>query len=84
MGDPVIIAVLTKNGTEDLRVALDEFKGHNLLDLRVFAEFGGPAKVKMPTKKGLSLRVEMLPDLIAALQAAQERARGLGLIPAQH
>ena len=34
-GKPLIIATLTKNARESVRVALDEFRGHNLLDVRV-------------------------------------------------
>lgn len=74
---PLTVATIGKNASEEVRVVLDTFKSHNLVDLRVFAAFSAAA-VKMPTKKGLSCRVEMIPDLIAALQEAQEQARALG------
>ena len=34
----------------------------------------------MPTNKGVTLRVEFLPALINALQAAEFRAREMGLV----
>jgi len=64
---------------EEVRVSIDEFRGHVLLDIRVFADFT-PARVRMPTKKGISIQVVQLPDLIKALQDAAATARKLGLL----
>lgn len=66
------LAVLPKNSTEEVRIARSDFRGHDLIDVRVFARFGGPAQVMMPTKKGLSIQVSQLPALIEALQQAQQ------------
>ena len=76
---PCTVATIDKNASEEVRVVLDTFKGHNLVDMRVFAAFSAAA-VKMPTKKGLSLRVEMIPDLIEGLQQAYAGARERGWI----
>ena len=73
----VTIARLPKNGTEEVRVTLDAFKGANLADMRVFADFTS-AGIAMPTKKGLSVRIEQLPDLIDALEKAREEAVAIG------
>ncbi len=64
------LASFRKNATEEVRVTRSDFKGLDLVDVRVYGEFGGPAKVMMPTKKGLSIQREQLPKLIAALQEA--------------
>jgi hypothetical protein len=64
------LASFRKNATEEVRVTRSNFKGFDLVDIRVYGEFGGPAKVMMPTKKGLSIQRDQLPTLIAALQAA--------------
>ena len=79
MTDAVTIAVIGKNRREEVRIVLDTFKGTQLIDMRVFAAFTS-GNIMMPTKKGLSLRVEMLPDLIAALSQAQDKAEELGWI----
>jgi len=76
---PAVIARLPKNADEEVRVTLDEYRGHHLVDVRIFADFTA-ANVPMPTKKGISIRVGQLPDLIEALRDAETRARQLGLL----
>ena len=74
------IATVEKNRAEDVRVALVEFNGHDLVDIRIFAAFDG-AEERQPTRKGVSLAVRHLPALLGALQAAQEAAERRGLLP---
>jgi hypothetical protein len=50
------------------------------VDIRLFDVGGGPAKVLMPTKRGISIPGSMIPGLIKALQVAEAKARELGLI----
>jgi len=76
-----VIATLPKNARESVRVALDNYQGVDLIDIRVLAPFAGPAKEMAPTKKGLSMRVAQLPALQQALADAEVKARDLGLIP---
>ena len=81
-GKPLIIATLTKNARESVRVALDEFRGHNLLDLRVVVPLAAHAATLTPTGKGISVNVAMIPSLRAALADAEARAIVLGWLPA--
>jgi hypothetical protein len=74
----VTIARFTKNKREAVVVALSEYKGVNLIDMRVFAATDEGDK---PTPKGLALDIQRLPDLRAALERAEGEARRLGLIP---
>lgn len=76
------VATIGKNSREEIRVTLDEFKGAQLVDIRIFAPFTA-ANVPMPTKKGVSLRLSALPELIAGLQRAEALAREQGLISAE-
>lgn len=80
MSKAVVIAEFTKNRRENCRVALDNYQGVDLIDLRVTVQLSESSGIWTPTKKGLSLRVEQLPELIAALQAAHQRAVADGLI----
>ena len=74
-----LIATLRKNAAEEVRVSLDEFKGHDLISLRVWCDpYAGDARV--PTKRGLSVSVRLLPELIAALRQAEAEAREAGLL----
>ncbi len=79
MTEPVTVAVIGKNQREEVRVVLDTFKGAQLIDMRVFTAFTS-SNIMMPTKKGLSLRVETLPDLIDALTQARDKAEAMGWI----
>ncbi len=79
MKAPIIIANLPKNTTEQVRVALDEYRGETIFDVRVCADFTA-AHVFMPTKKGVAIRVEQLPEFAQAVADALLTARELGLI----
>ena len=77
--DSDLIGVIEKNRGEDVRVALSSFNGVPLIDIRIYADFGnGPDR--NATRKGASLRVERLPELIALLTLAADKARATGLI----
>lgn len=76
----VVIYEVQKNKRERVRVALDQFKGHDLIDVRVTVQMDHGAPFT-PTAKGVSLKVEKLPELIAALQVAASEAVERGLLP---
>ena len=66
------IATIRKNGREEIRVSLDHFKGHDLVNLRVFYR---DAEGEMrPGKQGLAFRVELLRDVLDALRSAEAQA----------
>lgn len=72
------IATIPKNKLEEVRVGIDEYKGFDLVSLRVWTDpYAGDERV--PTKKGISMSVKLLPELIAALQEAEAVAREAGL-----
>lgn len=75
--EPVIVAELAKNSREVLKVSLSQYHGHALADLRTYAPVTG-LDVLCPTKRGVSIRVEMLDDLIEALIKAKADAVSLG------
>jgi len=57
-----------KNVRETVRVTPYTFKGYDLVDVRIYVE--NPEKEVVATKKGISLNVDMIPELIASLQWA--------------
>lgn len=79
MADPVTVATIGKNQREEVRIVLDTFKGVQLVDMRVFTAFTAN-NILMPTKKGLSIRAELLPELIDALNRARDKAEEMGWI----
>lgn len=61
-----IVHQFVKNATEEVRVSLTEFKGHKLIDVRIYfePEDGGERR---PTKKGITVDVSLYPELKRAL-----------------
>lgn len=83
MSEPLFLATIPKNSREDCRVALDEYQGHTLIDVRLWADFAaGPVASRCATKKGVALDVSRLPALIDALEAARTEAERRGLLNA--
>lgn len=80
MDSPVVIASLDKNANEKVRVALDTFHDVRLIDIRITVPLTTTCDAQTPTKRGISLRVEQLPALIAALIQADFKAKELGWI----
>lgn len=71
------IAAIRKNAREELQVSLTEFKGHDLIDVRVYADTG---EKLVATRKGVAASVECLPAIVEALQRAVAEARAAGLL----
>jgi hypothetical protein len=82
MTAPIVIATLEKNTRERVRVALDEFQDHQLIDVRILAQLTETSDAWFPTNKGVSLKINLLPGLVRALQEAEAKAIELGLIGA--
>lgn len=78
MSEPHVIAQLQKNVRETLRVSLDEYRGHQLINIRVCVPLTESSGIMVPTKAGVSLSVGLLPQLTGALVEAEEAARQKG------
>jgi Transcriptional Coactivator p15 (PC4) len=74
------IAVIRKNATEEIRIELSEFRGHDLVNLRIWADPRDGGAERVPTKAGVCCRVALLPELIEALRQAEAEARRAGLL----
>ena len=75
-----LVATIIKNSTEELRIALSEYRGCHLINCRIWANYDSPLEEKRPTKKGFALAVAKLPELIEVLQRAEQEARAAGLL----
>jgi hypothetical protein len=74
------VATIEKSKIEELRVALTEYKGRRYVDVRTYCDpYADEGQSRVPTKKGITCPLAKLPDLIAALQEAEEQIRGQGL-----
>ena len=64
-----VLAQFEKNTTEVVRVSLTEFRGHKLIDLRVY--YRDDEGQYRPTKKGVSISVDLYTDFKRAMQALE-------------
>src|SRR4051794_36374544 len=72
-----LVASITKNARESLRVSISRYREHDYIDLRLYADNGVE---QVPTRKGLTIRPDLLPAVIEALQKAEAAARKAGLL----
>ena len=76
-----VIAQFGKNATEVVRVSLTEFRGHKLIDFRVYySDDEGQYK---PTKKGVSLSVGLYTDFKKAVLTLEKVLLEQNLITAE-
>ncbi|MBB3772041.1 hypothetical protein FHS55_002650 [Angulomicrobium tetraedrale] len=73
----VELGCFAKNSTSHIRVLLTEYKGHSLVDIR---EWTRGSRSWFPSKSGTSIRVELLPELYAAIEEGLRKAVALGLL----
>ena len=74
-----LIASFPKNKFEEVRVSIKEFKGYDLLDIRVYTA-PKDGEDKIPTGKGLSINVSHYLDLKKAILQAEQVLRDNSLL----
>ncbi len=79
--DETTIATIERGKTSEIRVRLLEFHDKPYVDIRLFVVTDAVAKA--PTRKGIAVPPALVPELIAALQEAEQEARAAGLIPSK-
>lgn len=80
-GLPVTVRSLPLGDKAEVWLVLETVNNQARVDLRTWADYRlGASEVRGPTQKGVSLPVEALPDLVAAVVEAEATARALGLL----
>jgi hypothetical protein len=74
-----VISQVTKNARETVFLALSEYKGHRLIDIRVHVP-GEQEGDWVPTRKGVSLAVTLYPAFNQALKQLEEALIHQGLL----
>lgn len=72
MAESKIIASISRGQTEELRVAISEYKGKQYLDLRIFYTTDDGATWN-PTKKGVTVSPDNLQQFKEAIEEAQNQ-----------
>jgi len=70
-----IVGELEKSRSSTIRVTAKEFKGHAYVDIR---EFVTSADYSGPTRKGVTVRPDLVPALVALLEKAAEHTAAGG------
>ena len=78
--DPISIAKFWKSRdhAEHVRVDLSEFKGHIIVNVRIWQT--GSDGIDRPSTRGIAMSVRKLPELASALAKAETTAIELGLL----
>jgi hypothetical protein len=65
-----LIHSFPKNPLEEIRVSLTVFKKKQYIDLRVY--YKGDEGEYHPSKKGITISLDLFPDLVEAIEKARE------------
>ncbi|MBF0512388.1 MAG: transcriptional coactivator p15/PC4 family protein [Candidatus Omnitrophica bacterium] len=60
------VSVFPKNKFQEVRVSIREFKGNDLVDVRIWTN-SKEVNQMVPTAKGVTISIHLLPQLIKAL-----------------
>lgn len=72
-----VIKDIDKGGGEIIRVELSEFKGQNLLNIRIWYTDKESGEYK-PTQKGVTVKPDLYPQLKQAILEAESELQKLG------
>ena len=64
------IAVVPKNKFQEVRVGIHEFKGNDLVDIRIWTQIQGSTEM-VATAKGVAINVTLLPELLKSLHQVE-------------
>lgn len=69
--EPKIIATIPRSSTEQMQIAINEYKGKSYLDMRIFYTTDDGASW-LPTKKGVTCSPENIEILKDAIEEAMK------------
>ncbi|MEW5980155.1 MAG: transcriptional coactivator p15/PC4 family protein [Acidobacteriota bacterium] len=72
------VMTFQKNSQEEVQAGIQEFKGRHYASVRVYVE--NDAGEHIPTKKGITVPVELLPELARAVRLLADEAVKQGLV----
>lgn len=65
------VATFQKNKFQEVRIGIREFKGNDLVDIRTWTMTQGSNDM-VPTAKGVTINVHLLPELKKALEDVEK------------
>ena len=64
------VSVFQKNKFQEIRVGIRHYKGNDLVDIRTWTMTQGSNEM-VPTAKGVSININLLPELKKAIEAVE-------------
>jgi Transcriptional Coactivator p15 (PC4) len=65
------VCIFPKNKFQEIHIGIREFKSNDLVDIRIWTVSQG-ADQMVPTAKGVTINVQLLPQLLKALQDTEK------------
>ncbi len=72
MSNEQVISEFRKNAKEEIRVTLSNYRGNDVIDLRVYCYPNNPDDDLWPTKKGITMTTKLIPELKKAIDRAYD------------
>lgn len=66
----IMLGTIRKNASEEIRLTVETFKGHEIVNVRVW--FRDAAGEYRPGKQGLAFRLELLGEVLDSLGRARK------------
>ena len=76
--EEIVVGSFPKNNREEVRVTLSKYKGYDLVGVRQW--FRNENDEPRPSKSGVTIRVELLPELLQLIQQAKDTAVEKGIL----
>jgi hypothetical protein len=76
--DEIVVGSFPKNNREEVRVSLSKFKGYDLVGVRQW--YRNENDDPRPSKSGITIRVDLLPELLELVQKARDIAVEKGIL----
>ncbi|MEW5821086.1 MAG: transcriptional coactivator p15/PC4 family protein [Cyanobacteriota bacterium] len=71
MAEKILLGVIERNATEELQIAINEYKSKKYVDLRIFYT-NDEGDTWNPTKKGVTVAPDKIDEVIEALEKAKD------------
>ncbi len=76
--EEIVVGSFPKNNREEVRVSLSKFKGYDLVGVRQWYRTDNDEP--RPSKSGITIRVDLLPELLQLLEKAKHIAVEKGIL----
>ncbi len=74
MSENTVIYSFQKNAKEEVRISLSDYKGYDLIDVRVYFLDAGSEEKWQPSRRGICMQCDHMQRLLEGLKLACEKS----------